>query len=321
MNMSAIGSFVLEVDLSNRSTQYLDIETFTIDADNLNKIYWVHCDLSHADQLNKFKSKLQLTKDAINLCHKGHHITKILESEDFLTLQIQYLLSVGLRAERSGNLLIHLTARYCFTATNSAFPVITALLESIANYVHYAQTPCFVLFIVLESLVSMNLDILYDLEIQSEQMDLNARGMTYKEVANVKNHVMNVKRHSIALMNILMHISAREIQVVSEPCRTSLINILNNSRMVVNEADSVRELLNGTLGRIDNALMQQVNDAMKVLTGVATIFMPPTLIAGIYGMNFSIPELKWHYGYLYSIMLMLFSGTVMFYYFKKKKWI
>lgn len=321
MDMSAIGSFVLEVDLSNRSTKYLDIDTFTIDADNLNKIYWVHCDLSHADQLNKFKSKLQLTKDVIDLCHKGNHISKVLESENFLTLQILCLLSAGLKSERSGNLLIHLTSRYCFTAINRVLPIISSLLDSLPNYVHYAQTPCFVLFIMLDSLVTMNLDTLYGLEVEAERMDLNAREMTYKDVANVKNHVMNVKRHSIALMNILMHTSAREIQVVSEPCRTSLINLLNNARMVVNEADSVRELLNGTLGRIDNTLMQQVNDAMKVLTGVATIFMPPTLVAGIYGMNFIIPEYKWQYGYFYSLLLMLFSGTLMFFYFKKKKWI
>jgi magnesium transporter len=65
-----------------------------------------------------------------------------------------------------------------------------------------------------------------------------------------------------------------------------------------------------------------MNEVMKVLTIIATIFIPLTFIAGIYGMNFEyMPELKWKLGYfgVWSIMLIITGGMV--YYFKKKKWL
>ena len=61
---------------------------------------------------------------------------------------------------------------------------------------------------------------------------------------------------------------------------------------------------------------------MKVLTIIATIFMPLTFLAGVYGMNFKyMPELEWEYGYLLIWMIMIGLGAVMLVYFKKKRWI
>ena len=319
--MPALSSFVLEIDLSDRSTKFLDVDTFTIEEANTNKIYWIHCDLSRPDEIKKFKKKLQLSRSVVKSCLDRDRISKMIETENFLTLELRCLLFAGRKNERSTNLLVHLTSRYCFTAAYRPLPVIKNLLDHMPNFVLYAETPCFVLFILLDSICALYLDFLDELELEAESMDLKVHEIRYSDVANAKNHVMIVKRHSVALMNILMHTSARKIQVISEPCRVSLVNLLNNAQMVVNEADSIRELLNGTLGRIDNALMQHVNGSMKVLTAVATVFLPPTLIAGIYGMNFQwMPELHWRYGYYMSLGLMLVTGASLYYIFKKMKW-
>jgi len=69
-------------------------------------------------------------------------------------------------------------------------------------------------------------------------------------------------------------------------------------------------------------ISNKMNEVMKVLTIIATIFIPLTFIAGIYGMNFeNIPELNYKYGYfvLWGIMIVLFIG--MLFYFKRKKWL
>jgi magnesium transporter len=64
------------------------------------------------------------------------------------------------------------------------------------------------------------------------------------------------------------------------------------------------------------------NKIIKMFTVISVIFMPPTLIASIYGMNFGdMPELKWEYGYVFSIGLMIFAVAVILIYFKKKKWL
>ena len=64
------------------------------------------------------------------------------------------------------------------------------------------------------------------------------------------------------------------------------------------------------------------NKVIKIFTIVNVVFLPPTLIASIYGMNFSfIPELHWQYGYVYSIILMVLSSVTPIYIFKRKGWV
>jgi magnesium transporter len=65
-----------------------------------------------------------------------------------------------------------------------------------------------------------------------------------------------------------------------------------------------------------------MNEIMKFLTIIGTIFIPLTFIAGIYGMNFQVmPELTWRWGYFAALLLMLAIGGTLLFYFKKKKWL
>ncbi len=82
-------------------------------------------------------------------------------------------------------------------------------------------------------------------------------------------------------------------------------------------------LIDGTtlaIQLMQNTLSVKMNQTMKILTVIATIMMPLTLITGIYGMNFvNMPEIKWEYGYYYSLILMLIIAILMLYFFKKKR--
>ena len=67
--------------------------------------------------------------------------------------------------------------------------------------------------------------------------------------------------------------------------------------------------------------MQKLNQSIKVLTAISMIFLPLTLIAGIYGMNFHwIPELQWRYGYFYALALMITCAGIILIIFKNMKW-
>ncbi len=71
-----------------------------------------------------------------------------------------------------------------------------------------------------------------------------------------------------------------------------------------------------------SSISYKLNEVMKVLTIISTLFMPLTFIAGIYGMNFEyMPELKWQYGYYAVWVLMLTMAMVMLRFFRSKKWI
>jgi magnesium transporter len=81
-------------------------------------------------------------------------------------------------------------------------------------------------------------------------------------------------------------------------------------------------MLSGMLDIYLSSVSNRLNSVMKVLTIIATIFMPLTFLAGIYGMNFKyMPELEWRWGYPFIWFIIVLIGISMLIYFKKKKWL
>ena len=80
-------------------------------------------------------------------------------------------------------------------------------------------------------------------------------------------------------------------------------------------------MLSGMLDIYLSSLSNKMNEVMKVLTIIATIFIPLTFIAGLYGMNFKyMPELDWAWGYPVTWGVMIVITIIMIIYFKRKKW-
>jgi len=77
-------------------------------------------------------------------------------------------------------------------------------------------------------------------------------------------------------------------------------------------------LLDATLGLIN---LEQ-NQIIKIFTVASVVFLPPTLVASVYGMNFELmPELQWHLGYPWAIAIMILSALVPFLYFRRRGWV
>jgi magnesium transporter len=90
---------------------------------------------------------------------------------------------------------------------------------------------------------------------------------------------------------------------------------------IIDAIETFREMLSSMLDIYLSSLSNRMNQIMKVLTIIATIFMPLTFLAGVYGMNFKyMPELEWPWGYPLILGLMISIGSVMLILFKRKKW-
>ena len=91
---------------------------------------------------------------------------------------------------------------------------------------------------------------------------------------------------------------------------------------VIDTMETFRDLLSGMLDIYLSSISNKLNEVMKVLTIIATIFMPLTFLAGVYGMNFKyMPELGFRWGYFGVLGIMLVVALLMLMYFKKKKWL
>ena len=105
--------------------------------------------------------------------------------------------------------------------------------------------------------------------------------------------------------------------------------LLPRLSMIIKDINSLFEYTRFGFDRLDylqdtflGLVNLQQNKIIKIFTVVSVIFMPPTLIASIYGMNFKfLPELNWKYGYLFSILLMVTFSVVVLLFFKRKKWL
>lgn len=321
-----MGTRIVEFDLITKNFSKLILPDFKLNPKDPNKIYWVHCDLKDKNTLDQIADIIKLPEHVINLCYDDTFIPKLIDNSESVTIQVEPLLQTNFedREVFLGNLVFHLTSQYCFTASGTQIPAVDGFEENYSKYVKYAKTPCFILFLILDNVVNDFSKLLLDFEILADQIDLEIRVVQdniYNEVMNFKKQVMKVQHHIAAIRDILMRISGRKITAISEECRLSLRSLLDHSQIIFNEAEAVRDSLRSTLDQIDNALMQKMNDSIRVLTAFASIFLPLTLISGIYGMNFTwIPELHWKYGYFWSLFLMLGCGLFLYYFFKIKKW-
>jgi magnesium transporter len=91
---------------------------------------------------------------------------------------------------------------------------------------------------------------------------------------------------------------------------------------VADSIDVLREIVASTMDAYLSVSANRTNFVMKRLTSISAILMSVTLIAGLYGMNFTyMPELGWRYGYIGALVLMLVIGVALYYYFRKIKWL
>jgi magnesium transporter len=99
-------------------------------------------------------------------------------------------------------------------------------------------------------------------------------------------------------------------------------DIYDHTIQIIDTTESIRETVSSLLDIYLSSLSNRMNEIMKVLTIIATIFIPLTFIAGIYGMNFQyMPELKFQYGYPLTIAIMMLVAITMLAFFKKKRWL
>ncbi|MBS0637544.1 MAG: magnesium transporter [Verrucomicrobia bacterium] len=294
---------ILEIDIQGRTIEERQGSHF-----DSNKIYWIHNDK-------------ELKPDSF-VDEEMH--SRVIDTGEELTIQIPCLVHQASDEPVVANLFIYLKDNYCWTASTVAIPAIDSVKKDLFKNLKYALTPGFILFLILDEVINEYSTLLQKFEVVADDVDIETRELhegAYSKVMEIKKQITKIKHHVSSLRDVVMRISGRKIAVISEPCRLALIDLFAHTQTIVNETDTINDILGTTLDLIDNSLMQKMSAAMKILTAFSAIFLPLAVITGIYGMNFhGMPEIEWEYGYLYALTLMALCAGVLIMYFKKKKW-
>ncbi len=121
------------------------------------------------------------------------------------------------------------------------------------------------------------------------------------------------------IVNVFVH---GNVKLIARTTNMYLIDVHDHVMQIVDTTESLRDVVTGLLELYLSTSSSRTNDVMKVLTIIATIFIPLTFIAGIYGMNFVyMPELSWKAGYPAVLAVMAAVAVGMILYFKRKKWL
>ncbi|SHK04642.1 magnesium transporter [Reichenbachiella agariperforans] len=142
------------------------------------------------------------------------------------------------------------------------------------------------------------------------------------EMEHLKQLSQTIKKSLTPFKDALRAISSRESVFIAKSTHKYYMDLMSSCEGAIEEISSTVNSLDSLSNIYFSSLSQKMNETMKVLTTVATIFIPLTFIAGVYGMNFEyMPELKFRYGYqaVWGVMGLTFVG--MFIYFKRKNWL
>ncbi len=141
-------------------------------------------------------------------------------------------------------------------------------------------------------------------------------------IHHLKRELIFLRKSVWPLREVISRLERWESPLIDKSIDIYLRDVYDHTIQVIDALETFRDMLSGMLDIYLSSVSNRMNEVMKVLTIIATIFIPLTLIAGIYGMNFKyMPELDWAWGYPIVYVIMLAIGVVMLIYFRRKRWL
>lgn len=186
-----------------------------------------------------------------------------------------------------------------------------------ADYLVYALLDAVVdnYFVVLERIGEK-------IEGIEDEIVTNPSPETLQAIHDLKRQMILLRKSVWPLREVISRLERWESKLINKSIDIFLRDVYDHTIQVIDAVETFRDMLSGMLDIYMSSVSNRMNEVMKVLTIIATIFIPLTLVAGIYGMNFTyMPELEWIWGYPSILLIMLAVGIVMLFYFRKKKWL
>lgn len=152
-----------------------------------------------------------------------------------------------------------------------------------------------------------------------EELIVSAKKAHLNAIISLRSEILWLKKGLAPQKEVLLVLYRKDLRLIDDDLQKYFRDIYENAVKVSETFETFRDLMGNLRESYQLSIANRANDIMRVFTAITTIFMPLTLITGIYGMNFDfIPFMSWGYGSLYIIGFMLILGALMFYLFRKK---
>jgi magnesium transporter len=223
----------------------------------------------------------------------------------------------------------YLGPNYVVSARQIPAPAITAFRTKLLREPHFpANESAWLLHGLLDALVDEYLPIVDAVDEAIDEVEAqviaNARPQLLKQIMLVKRNSLRLRRATVPQREIMSRLARGEFALVTPATSIYFRDIYDHLVRIEYLVEALRDLADGALQTYLSAVSNRLNEVMKVLTAAATIFLPLTVITGVYGMNFErnvVPGFSSEWGFALVVGLMLLNSLAMLVYFRYRRWI
>jgi magnesium transporter len=289
---------------------------------------WVALQDPDAAELAQMQTAFELHPLAIEDAQIGHQRPKIEEYGDSL-FAVLHIVEPGDKELLVGEVAIFAGANYVMSVRSRAkkgFSEVRARCEREPQLLRFG--PGYILYALMDAVVDRYFPLLDALEDELDGIEQHIFAPEGVPRANVealyelKQRLM-VMKHAVApLLEGVSNLSGARVPVLCAKLTVYFRDIYDHLLRLNQTADSTRDTIVTAISVNLSMVTLQESENMKRLAAYAALLAVPTMIAGIYGMNFEhMPELKWHYGYALSLLVMLGLDIYLYFRFKKARWL
>ncbi|GGP12026.1 magnesium/cobalt transporter CorA [Oceanobacillus neutriphilus] len=194
------------------------------------------------------------------------------------------------------------------------------------RYPSQLVTPADIAFIILDFIVDSYFEYVYHIEdevfsFEDRHVNDATDNKLMEDVFQIRSVIIKIKRVTMPMQELIQHVKDETSFIQSKKQKMYIHHIEDHIIKQIHIIKSAQEMTGDIRDNYDSLNSYRLNNVMKILTLVSVIFLPLTLITGIYGMNFrNMPELQWDFGYFAVLAVMLLISIVLIIYFKFKKW-
>lgn len=292
-------------------------------------VSWVHVDGVHqVDVIEQLGNQLGLhplvMEDILNTDQRP----KIEVYDDYLFIVLKLLTyDAASREVRAEQVSLVLGEHFVLSLQESSHPILDTVRERLkaGRRIRFLG-PDYLAYAIIDAIVDNYFTVIESFADQIESLEDILLGTpspsSLEQVHHMRREMLLLRKAIWPLREVLSSLSRNDLSLVTEGTRLFLRDVYDHIVHALDTVETLRDLLVGMLDLYLSSVSNRMNEVMKVLTIIATLFMPLTFIAGVYGMNFEyMPELSWPWAYP-AVMLLMFAVLVMLVvFFRRKRWL
>lgn len=316
--------------LSNNSPEYFAKE-FVSTQISEDKVVWLNYHgLTERDNIEKLCEALNIDKLSVEDIYKEKNRPKVEEYPNYLFFSVRSALpdENNIFILEQDQISFILGKHYLISFQNKSsdhFVDVRNRIEKKRGKIRL-KGPDFLLFRMLEAIIDNYFEVLEHITETIEELEVkmheNTNANTLKLIELQKRKLIELRKIVIPLKDVTSQLEKTNSDLLENENHYYFTDLKENCLSVLEEIDVNKQILDGMANLYYAVQGQKMNEIMKILTIVSSVFIPLTFIVGVYGMNFeNMPELKYKYGYYTVVGVMFAIAISLIFYFKRNGWL